>query len=290
MSVETVSGASPGDAGKRSRPSRLALALAGAACGGALVGATAAVASVTSMGQRTVVVVAAAPFTATQTVTPTAGLPTMVAAVGASVVAVTVHASGETDTGSGVVVRSDGMILTADHVLVHAGAISVTLADGRTSPARIVGHAAGTDLAVLQATALRSLPPATFASAKNVRPGDDVVAFGSPVGFADTVTRGIVSATHRSMPVDADAAPVDPVLGLPRQAASTAHIADAIQTDAAIEPGNSGGPLVDLHGHVIGIVTTLASPGADRDTDSGPAFAIPSDLAWATAKRLMSGH
>lgn len=238
---------------------------------------------------RTVVVTTAAPFTSSGSSPPTRDLSALVAVLRRSVVTITAVSADQTATGSGVVIRSDGMILTAEHVIKDAGSITVTLSDGRRSTAHVVGRAGASDLAVVQAEALRQLSPATFGSAKKVAVGDAVIVLGSPVGFSGTVTLGIVSGLHRSVPVAGDRPlPVDPLLGVPERVAPAVVIREAIQTDAAISPGVSGGALVDLRGHVIGVMTTLASSNADTDADTGPGFAIPADLAWPTANRLMA--
>lgn len=269
--------------------SRSWLTMALVACVATLVGATVgAIATEKLESNRTVVMATAAPFTSTGSSAPEHDLSAAIASLQPSVVAISVVSSEETDVGSGVVIRSDGMILTADHVIKHAGSITVTLNDGRKRVAHIVGRARASDLAVLQAETLRDLSPATFGSAKQLAVGSDVLVIGNPLGFAGTVTLGIVSALHRSVPVSGDQPrPIDPLLGFPEHVAPTVFIRDAIQTDAAINPGNSGGPLIDMRGHVIGIVTTIASSDADSDLDTGPGFAIPGDLAWSTANRLM---
>jgi putative serine protease PepD len=265
--------------------------IAAAACGGVLLGAAVAVAVTASVSQRTTIVTTASPFTVTGPASPGSRLAQVLAAVLPTVVAISVISSEETDLGAGVIVRSDGMILTAAHVLANAGSISVTLADGRKSTARVVGRARRSDLAVIQADKFHDLAPATFGSSKQVRIGDDVLVIGNPLGFAGTVARGIVSGTHRSVPVASDQPPsVDPMTGLPVLGSPIGVIRGAIQTDAAINPGTSGGPLLDLRGHVIGIMTAVASKNADVDPDTGLGFAIPSDLAWTIAINLMSNR
>lgn len=263
-----------------------ALVVGAAALAGATVGSilTAAV-----VGNRTVVVTTGAPFTAAAPAAPTTGPGAVAAALRPSVVAIEVGAAGRSDVGSGVVIRSDGMVLTADHVIAAGGPITVTLADGRKRSAHVIGRFPKRDLAVIRADAVRALAPATFGSARHLRVGDDVLVMGNPLGFRGTVTRGIVSALHRSIPVGGEqpTGPVDPLLGLPPFAPPTAFVRDAIQTDAAVNPGNSGGPLVDMAGHVVGIMTTVVSRGPG-DPDTGLGFAIPSDLAWPTANQVMA--
>ena len=169
-----------------------------------------------------------------------------------SVVTLSVRGQQEGGTGSGVVIRSDGYILTNEHVTAVAdggGSITVAFSDGRTAPAKLVGADKATDLAVVKVN-LTGLTAATFADSDAVKVGQTVVAVGSPLGLNGTVTEGIVSALHR------------PTSG----ASDNSAVIDAIQTDAAINPGNSGGALVDLAGRVVGINQSIATAGSN----SGP--------------------
>ena len=209
------------------------------------------------------------------------------AAVRPEVVAITITTTEEDEGGSGVVIRSDGIILTADHVIAKARTITVRLYDRRTSPAHVLGRAPHRDVAVIQADRLRGLTPAAFGSARNLQVGDNVLVLGAPLGFAGTVSRGIVSAMHRAIPIGGEQPNVDQVLGTLTWPAPTAFIHDAIQTDAAVNPGNSGGALVDMTAHVVGIMTSVVSSTA-ADPDSGVSFAIPSDLAWPVAQQLLA--
>jgi len=143
-------------------------------------------------------------------------------------------------TGSGVVVSPDGLILTNNHVIDSSQAISVALSDGRKFGARVLGRDADTDLAVLRGDTGETLPSARLANSKGVRPGQIAIAIGNPLGFQSTVTAGIVSAVGRSL-----------------RAQNGRLIGDVIQTDAALNPGNSGGPLVSSAGQVIGINTAM---------------------------------
>jgi putative serine protease PepD len=201
-----------------------------------------------------------------------------------SVVSISVDDATGSGTGSGVVLRSDGYVLTNNHVVASAadaGTITVSFNDGRVDlPARIVGRDPETDLAVIRVLGASALTPATLGTSADLAVGDPVVAVGSPLGLTGTVTSGIISALDRTVRV-------------PGQAGGTAStpLFDAIQTDAAINPGNSGGPLVDLAGRVIGINSAIASlTGAGTDEQSGSiglGFAIPVDEARSIALQLI---
>ena len=158
--------------------------------------------------------------------------------------------------GSGVIVQTDGYILTNDHVIEGAEEIQAVLSDGRTVPARIVGTDPETDLAVLK-IALKGLPAITFGSSDQVQVGDIALAIGNPFGVGETVTLGIVSALGRSR------------LGINT-------FENFIQTDAAINPGNSGGALVDAAGNLIGINSAIYSKSGGSQ---GIGFSIPVNLA-----------
>src|SRR5216683_3209924 len=158
--------------------------------------------------------------------------------------------------GTGLIVDANGWIVTNFHVAGKADSITVTLADGRKLPAKMVGGDEKTDLALIKVESDKPLPYVTFADATKVRVGQPVMAVGNPFGLGGTVTTGIVSARGR----DIHSGPFD----------------DYIQTDAAINRGNSGGPLFDIDGKVIGINTAIFSPTGGN---IGLGFAIPSSLA-----------
>ena len=194
------------------------------------------------------------------------------------VVSISVSAGSGRGTGSGFIIRSDGYILTNNHVVSGAaaagGGITVTFHDERDAPARVVGRDSSSDLAVLKVGA-RSLPVVEWADSDAVVVGDPVIAIGSPLGLSGTVTTGIVSATNR------------PVSAGDEQAQEYSYIS-AIQTDAAINPGNSGGPLVDARGRVIGVNSVIAQVSASQRAGSiGVGFAIPSKQAKRTAEQLI---
>ena len=184
-------------------------------------------------------------------------------------------------TGSGFVMDRQGHIITNNHVVAQAatdgGPIEVIDQHGRHFPARVVGRSPVYDVAVLEAQGARSLRPAAFGSADQMRVGETVVAIGSPLGLSATVTSGIVSAVHR---------PVTTGNG------SDSSFISAVQTDAAINPGNSGGPLVNLQGQVVGVNSAIASLGSSSTTDGesgnvGVGFAIPIEQVEVTTDQIL---
>ena len=200
-----------------------------------------------------------------------------------STVSIAVQGGTSRGTGSGVVIRSDGYILTNNHVVAAAadgGQIRVTFDDGATTlPARIVGLDPVTDLAVLRVDTDRELPAATLGRSRDLVVGDPVIAIGSPLGLAGTVTTGIVSALNRTVDV-------------PAQDGSGGRnpLFNAIQTDAAINPGNSGGALVNAAGEVIGINSAIATLGGgfgEGGGSIGVGFAIPIDEASSVAEQII---
>jgi putative serine protease PepD len=205
------------------------------------------------------------------------------AAVLPNVVSIEVTTAQGGAEGTGIVLSSDGLILTNNHVVADAasgaGSISVTLNDGSTADASIVGRDPVTDLAVIKAQGVSGLTKATLGNSADLDPGEQVVAIGSPLGLQGTVTSGIVSALNRPVRTGDDTG---------TETAST--VIDAIQTDAAINPGNSGGPLVNLRGEVVGVNSAIASLGASAGGQSGSiglGFSIPIDQARTIAKELI---
>jgi serine protease Do len=170
--------------------------------------------------------------------------------------------------GSGFIVDADGTIVTNNHVVKNAKTVSVTLDDGTTVPAKVIGHDSRTDIAVLKVDAHRKLPYIQLGNSASVKPGQWVVAMGNPFGLGGTVTAGIVSASGR----DIGAGPYD-------------HF---IQIDAPINQGNSGGPLFTQDGKVIGMNTAILSPSGGS---IGIGFAIPSDMIKTVVAQLeKTGH
>lgn len=172
------------------------------------------------------------------------------------------------DQGSGVIVDKSGYILTNDHVIADGEEITITLSDGRRIPANIVGVDALTDLALLKVDADR-LIPIVWGNSDRCKVGSPVWAVGSPFGLERTVTFGILSGKHRMV-----------------HSNSSSHYQDFMQSDVAVNPGNSGGPLVDARGTLVGINTAIVG-----DTYQGVSFSIPSIVAHQVYDRLReSGH
>ncbi|MFD3684691.1 S1C family serine protease, partial [Nocardiopsis sp. NPDC058631] len=180
--------------------------------------------------------------------------------------------------GSGVVISSDGQILTNAHVVAasEGGALEVLFNDGTSAPAEVLGADTVSDIAVIQVEGRNDLEPATLGDSEQIGVGADVVAIGSPLGLSGTVTTGVVSALNR--PVNTGATESGN--------GQTSTVINAIQTDAAINPGNSGGPLVNMASEVIGVNTAIA--GVSQESGSvGLGFAIPINQARPIAEQLV---
>jgi putative serine protease PepD len=195
---------------------------------------------------------------------------------------------GEVQEGSGIILTPDGLIMTNNHVVAAAAGPSqepvsslVKLNDGRTAPFSVVATDTESDIAVVRAEGISGLAPISFGSSADLHVGQPVAAVGSPLGLTGTVTVGIVSALNR------------PVVGAADGNSQFAAF-DAIQTDAALNPGNSGGALVDMNGKLIGMNSATASLGRlsdDANAQSGSigiGFAIPVDLAARIASELIA--
>ncbi|MDS1115900.1 trypsin-like peptidase domain-containing protein [Gordonia westfalica] len=200
-----------------------------------------------------------------------------------SVVSIEVASGGALGSGSGVVLSEDGVIMTNNHVVSAGGnataaKVAVNFSDGSRSQARVLGADPISDIAVIKVDR-NDLTPITVGNSNNLAVGQDVIAVGSPLGLAGTVTTGIISALNR------------PVLTSRDPGTNTTSVIDAIQTDAAINPGNSGGALVNARGALIGINTAIATLGGGEEQAGGSiglGFAIPIDQAIRVAKQLES--
>lgn len=185
------------------------------------------------------------------------------------VVTIKVATQGGQALGSGFVIDSDGHIVTNAHVVDGASSISVEFANGSSYDAQLVGTDASTDVAVIKVDAPSSVfTPLALGDSNTVQVGDQVVAIGSPLGLDETVTSGIVSALHRTI-----------------TSPNNFAISDAIQTDAAINHGNSGGPLLNSSGEVIGINSQIESDSGGND---GIGFAVPSNTVKSVADQLIA--
>ena len=244
---------------------------------GGAVGYTAARAT-TPPAQTTASAAFATLAAATGEVSPPAAgsIAAIAVALQPSVVQLNVSGSQGSGTGSGFILRSDGYILTNNHVASIAdggGSIKVVFNDGSKADATLVGTNPGYDLAVVKVNK-SGLPAVTLGTSGALQVGDSAIAIGSPLGLQGTVTSGIISALNR--PVTAGGS------------GDAAYI-NAIQTDAAINPGNSGGPLVNGSGQVIGINSAIATMGQGGQTGSiGLGFAIPIDTAKRIAEEIIA--
>ena len=199
-----------------------------------------------------------------------------------SVVTIHVTARNASGSGSGEVIRSDGYILTNNHVIsaaANGGSITILFNNGESENAHLIGRDVPTDLAVVKVDEHPSLRPIPWGNSSGLVVGQPVVALGAPLGLSSTVTAGIVSALDRSVNVPADNG-------------RTALIVSAIQTDAAINPGNSGGALVDCSGKLVGVPTAGAAvpnpQGGASAGNVGIGFAIPSDFAHTISDMLIA--
>ena len=193
-----------------------------------------------------------------------------------SVVRIEVVGRSGAGEGSGVVLSSDGLILSNNHVVAGGGQgaqLTVYFSDGSSAPASVVGTDPITDIAVIRVDGRTDLTPIELGNSDNLQVGQPVVAVGSPLGLESTVTSGIVSALNRPVSTSGETGNQNTVI-------------DAIQTDAAINPGNSGGALVDMEGNLVGINTAIATSG-QQSGSIGLGFAIPVDQARRIADELV---
>lgn len=199
-------------------------------------------------------------------------------AVGNTVVAIRVESRYGGGEGSGVIIDTDGHIVTNNHVVEDAKNIEVTLSNGEIRNAEVVGTDPYTDLAVVKLKSVpKNLPVASFAQQQNLRVGDPVAAIGNPLGLSQTMTTGIVSALERPV-----------VTSSSERGGSRDRVATvAIQVDASINPGNSGGPLFNAEGQVVGINSSIATLSSYSGS-VGLGFAIPADLVRRVADQLIA--
>jgi putative serine protease PepD len=195
-----------------------------------------------------------------------------------SVVTIAASGSGGSGTGSGEVIRSDGYILTNNHVIsvaANGGSVQVLFSDGQTAPATITGRDPQTDLAVLHVQTSAKLDVISLGTSSTVKVGQPVVAIGAPLGLSGTVTAGIVSALDRTVQVPGDND-------------KAALLVGALKTDASINPGNSGGALVNCEGQLVGVPTAGATVPNSGGGSIGLGCAVPVDLATSIADEIIA--
>ncbi|MEW2633820.1 trypsin-like peptidase domain-containing protein [Streptomyces sp. NPDC048389] len=225
-------------------------------------------------------------------------------AVSPSIVEISATSSTGQSTGSGVIITSDGEVVTNNHVISGASTIKVRLSDGKTYEADVLGTDPAKDLALVKLRNASGLKAASLGDSSKVEVGDEVVAIGSPEGLTGTVTSGIVSALDRDVTVakDEEQQPQqDPRQGWPFEFGGQQFNGDtgdstttykAIQTDASLNPGNSGGALINMNGEIIGINSAMYSPSAATGATAGSVglgFAIPVNTVKADLDTLRSG-
>ena len=272
--------------------------LAGAAAAALVLAGGGAGAAIALHYDGTTTVAASTPRSGQSSTTATSEqLARAAAAALPSVVTIMVTTSSGSGEGSGVILRSDGTILTNNHVVEAAaegaGVIKVTFAGGQAKDAVILGQDPAADIAVIRASGVSGAIPARLGSPSGLHVGDTVLAIGSPLGLTGTVTSGIVSALHRSITTANRGSPYNGLPGQSQQGTSEV-LRDVIQTDTAINPGNSGGALVDDTGRVIGITTAIASVGGgyigQQSGSIGVGFAIPISTAYQVASKILGSR
>ncbi|MEU0966319.1 trypsin-like peptidase domain-containing protein [Streptomyces sp. NPDC005917] len=230
------------------------------------------------------------------------------AAVSPSVVEVNATLANGTSTGSGVVITGDGEIVTNNHVVSGAQSIKVRTSNGKSYTAKVVGTDSSKDLALLKLQNASGLRPATLGNSAGVQVGDTVVAIGSPEGLTGTVTSGIISALSRDVTVSTDESQGQGQGGGSGQwpfqfggrqfngdTGSSTTTYKALQTDASLNPGNSGGALIDAGGNVIGINSAMYSASSGSSSSSADAgsvglgFAIPINTVKSDLAKLRAG-
>ncbi|MBL1101678.1 S1C family serine protease [Streptomyces coffeae] len=293
-------GPRPGGGRGRRRASRSMALIAAVAVASALVGGGASALAVRAMDKP-----------ATEISTPVvntdsrsdSGVAAVAAAVSPSIVEISASSAKGKSTGSGVVLTRDGEIITNNHVISGADSIKVSFHDGSTRSASVVGTDSGKDLALIKVKGASGLKPATLGDSSQVQVGDQVVAIGSPEGLTGTVTSGIVSALDRKVTVSTGE---DQGQGGGRwpfefgggryhgDVGSSTTSYKAIQTDASLNPGNSGGALINMKGQVIGINSAMYSSASERASGGsagsvGLGFSIPVNTLKADLDTLRDG-
>ena len=178
-------------------------------------------------------------------------------------------AQGE-QIGSGVIIDTNGDIITNNHVVSGEQSIQVTLSNGSTEQGHLVGTVAADDLAVVRIQPFAHMTVAQIGNSSQLTVGQEVLAIGNPLGITETATQGIVSALNRSV-----------------TESTGATIPNAIQTDAAVNPGNSGGALINLQGQLVGIPTLTAVNTESNTAANGVSFAIPSSLIQTALQQIL---
>ncbi|MFI2612463.1 S1C family serine protease [Kitasatospora sp. NPDC018619] len=301
----------PGHHGGRARRGllrgRLVLVTAVAAVAAALGGVTGALVAAGHQSGGNRVGTVASPVSARSD--GSADVAAVAAAVSPSTVQITVQTGSGTSTGTGVVLNADGQILTNYHVVDGAvgGRTTVTFKDGSTAQATVTGTDKALDVAVVTATGARNLTPAVLGDSSTVAVGDPVVAIGNPDGLTGTVTSGIISAENRDVTVRLDEGSTSgnggfglPFLpGLrgtaPQSTGGSTTTYKAFQTDAALNPGNSGGPLINAGGQVIAVNSAMYSPDGSAASGKsagsvGLGFAIPINDIKQVLPKLEAGQ
>ncbi|MFG2461661.1 S1C family serine protease [Streptomyces sp. NPDC048523] len=227
-------------------------------------------------------------------------------AVSPSIVEINATSNAGESTGSGVIITGDGEIITNNHVISGATSVKVSTSDGKTYTAKVVGTDSKKDLALIKLENASGLSPAVLGNSDGVQVGDEVVAIGSPEGLTGTVTSGIVSALNRDVTVATDEGQSQnqgqsggsgqwPFEFGGRQfngdTGSSTTTYKAIQTDASLNPGNSGGALIDMNGNIIGINSAMYSATSDSSTagSAGLGFSIPINTVKSDLATLRAG-
>nr|WP_034288966.1 trypsin-like peptidase domain-containing protein [Amycolatopsis benzoatilytica] len=279
-------------AGAPKRRGRLAALVGATALAAALLGggAGAAIVGLTSGDSSAISASSTATGKTVSNTSPSGDVSTIAAKVLPSVVQVNVTTAQGTAIGSGVILTGDGRILTNAHVVQGARSVTVTTSDGKKYQAQVVGSNTKSDIAVVQAQGASGLSAATLGDSGKLVVGQQVVAIGSPGGLQNTVTSGIVSALNRPL---ADVGGSESQQGSGPFGRQTSNSTSgpsytAIQTDASINQGNSGGALVDSQGQVIGINSAIYSPGGSTGS-VGIGFAIPINDAKKIVDQIVNG-